>query len=237
MKKMLKLMVMSATYRQSSEIKPEHLEIDARNKYLARAPRLRLSAEQIRDQALAVGGILSTKMYGPSVMPHQPDNVWQTVYSGMYWKLSEGEDKHRRALYTYMRRTSPYPAMLTFDAPSREFCVVRRISTNTPLQALVTLNDTVYVEASQGLASRMIEEAEIIDQSIKTGFKVALCREPSAGELERLKKLYQKAYDFYDANPEKAVYMAGAKDKPVELAALTVVANSIINLDEFLTKE
>ncbi|CAN5168869.1 hypothetical protein BH23BAC1_BH23BAC1_22920 [soil metagenome] len=238
MKKIIKLMVMSATYRQSSDIKPEHLEIDARNKYLARAPRIRLTAEQIRDQALAVGGILSKKMNGPSVMPHQPDNVWQTVYSGMYWKLSEGEDKHRRALYTYMRRTSPYPAMLTFDAPSREFCVVRRIRTNTPLQALVTLNDTVYVEASQGLARRMTTEgASEIQERVKEGFRIALCREPSDSELDKLTDLYYKAFQFYDSHPEKAIHMTGEDMPHRELAALTVVANSIINLDEFLTKE
>jgi hypothetical protein len=237
-KNILKFIVMSATYRQTSEVKPEHLEKDSRNRFLARAPRLRLSAEQIRDQALEVGGLLSPKMFGPSVMPHQPDNVWQTVYSSMQWKLSEGEDKHRRALYTYIRRTSPYPSMLTFDAPSREFCVIRRIRTNTPLQALVTLNDTVFVEASLGLARRMKDEnGKNIEQNIKSGFKIALSRDPTSHELEQLRELYRKANDFYINNPAKAVYLTGEKESQHGLAALTVVANSIINLDEFLTKE
>jgi hypothetical protein len=128
---------------------------DPYNKLLARGPRVRLAAEQVRDQALAVTGLLSNKLYGPSVMPSQPDGIWQSPYSGESWKLSEGEDRYRRALYTYWKRTAPYPSMITFDSPSREFCQLRRLRTNTPLQALVTLNDPVYVEAAQRLAETM----------------------------------------------------------------------------------
>lgn len=130
-KKLLKYIVSSATYRQSSVITEAHLKYDARNKYLARGARVRLSSEQIRDQALAVSGLLSTKMYGPSVMPYQPEGIWQTVYSGERWLTSTGEDRYRRALYTYVRRSSPYPNLITFDGPSREFCVTRRIRVPT----------------------------------------------------------------------------------------------------------
>src|SRR5690606_28966627 len=112
----------------------------------------RLNAEQIRDQALAVSGLLSDKMYGPGVKPHQPEGIWQTVYNGQSWKESEGEDAHRRGIYTFLKRTSPYPSFITFDAASREVCLSRRIVTNTPLQALVTLNDPVYLEAAYYLA-------------------------------------------------------------------------------------
>ena len=154
-KKLLKRMVMSATYRQQSSASPEMLAKDPFNKMLARGPRIRLSSEQVRDQALAASGLLSRKMLGPSVMPMQPDGIWQSPYAGETWMPSTGEDRHRRALYTYWKRTAPYPSMVTFDSPSREFCQSRRIRTNTPLQALVTLNDPVYIEAAQALATYM----------------------------------------------------------------------------------
>jgi hypothetical protein len=237
MKKLLKLIVMSGTYRQSSEVKPEYLEKDPMNRYLARAPRVRLSAEQVRDQALAVGGILSSKMYGPSVMPHQPKNVWQTVYSGMEWKISEGEDRNRRAVYTYMRRTSPYPGMVTFDSPSREVCVARRIRTNTPLQSLITLNDTTFIEASIGLAHRMAEAAEDTPYQLREGFKMAIMRYPEQEELQKLVKLHTEAQKYYTSNKGEAALMVGEKKDAEKLAPLAVVANAIINLDEFITKE
>lgn len=238
MKKLLKVIVMSGTYQQSSDVKPEHQQKDPMNRYMARAPRVRLTAEQIRDQALAVGGLLSSKMYGPSVMPHQPITVWQTVYSGMEWKLSEGEDRNRRAIYTYMRRTSPYPSMLTFDSPSREFCVVRRIRTNTPLQALVTLNDTVYIEASVGLAKKMMEAGKDISGQLREGFKMALMRDPTEQELQRLSQFYTEAKQYYAQNEDKALVMAGdKKQEAAAIAPMTAVANAIINLDEFITKE
>src|SRR5690606_14631068 len=143
--------------RQSSILTDEMAEKDPGNAYYARGPRFRLSAEQIRDQALAVSGLLSDKMYGPSVMPYQPEGVWMSVYSGESWQTSPGEDQHRRGVYTFIKRTSPYPSYMTFDASSREVCLVDRITTNTPLQALTTLNDPVYMEASVHLARRMIE--------------------------------------------------------------------------------
>src|SRR5690606_27006933 len=153
-KHLLKELVTSTTYRQSSVSNKRTAEKDPDNKYFARGPRFRLSAEQVRDQALAVSGLLSSKMYGPSVMPQQPEGVWMSVYSGESWKTSPGEDQHRRGVYTFIKRTSPYPSYLTFDASSREVCLVDRITTNTPLQALTTLNDPVYIEAYVHLARR-----------------------------------------------------------------------------------
>ncbi|WKN42386.1 DUF1553 domain-containing protein [Tunicatimonas pelagia] len=233
-KSALKQMVMSATYRQASEVTPGLLAADPRNRLLARGPRVRLTAEQVRDQVLAVSGLLSKKMYGPSVMPPQPEGVWQIVYSGLAWETSEGEDKHRRALYTYWRRTSPYPSMIAFDGPSREFCVTRRIDTNTPLQALVTLNDPVFVEAAQSLAKQMQQAGEATQDQLRFGYRQAIANSLETTKLEQLEKLYAEAQQYYQDNPDEVVKMAGKED--AELAALAVVANAILNLDEFVTK-
>lgn len=234
-KKQLKQIVMSAAYRQNSKLSPELREIDPDNRLLARGPRIRLSAEQIRDQALLVSGLLSDKMYGPSVMPPQPEGVWQQVYSGMKWETSEGEDRYRRALYTFWRRTNPYPSLVTFDAPGREVCVSRRINTNTPLQALVTLNDPVYIEAAQNLAGRMIKAAPLnVEEQLKAGYRYALFRDIDPEKLEVMKELYLDAKDHFEENSDAAREFTGEDD--LQLAALTVVANAIMNLDEFLTK-
>lgn len=233
-KKTLKLMVMSATYQQTSKVTPELLEKDPANRFLARGPRVRLTAEQVRDQALAVSGLLSEKMYGPSVMPPQPEGIWQVVYSGNTWETSEGEDQHRRALYTYIRRTSPYPSMISFDAPSREFCVTRRIRTNTPLQALVTMNDPVYIEAARSLAQKMIEDGTDTPSMIRKGYLRAILQEADEETLATLEELYDETVSYYELFPEKIDEMAGKEDKT--LAALTVIANAILNLDEFVTK-
>ena len=158
MKKILRLMVTSATYRQSSRVTPELQELDPYNKLLARGPRFRVDAEIVRDIALSVSGLLSQRIGGPSVFPYQPEGVWDRPYNDDKWVISEGEDRHRRALYTFIRRTSPYPPLITFDAPTREFCTVRRVRTNTPLQALTTLNDPAFFEAAQALARIMVKE-------------------------------------------------------------------------------
>ena len=234
MKKLLKQIVMSATYRQQSTVLPELLEKDPANRLMARGPRVRLSAEQVRDQALAVGGLLSDKMYGPSVMPPQPEGLWQAVYSSMEWKTSEGEDSHRRALYTYWRRTSPYPSMMSFDTPSREFCVTRRIDTNTPLQALVMMNDTVYVEAALALAQRALSTAKTPEEQIKTAYRLALQQMANPEKIVELQKLYEEATQYYQTNEQEAAIMTGTDD--TTLAALTIVASAIMNLDEFMTK-
>ncbi len=245
MKQLVREIVTSATYRQSSRVSPQLLEKDPRNELLARGPRFRLEAEMVRDQALAASGLLSREIYGPSVMPPQPNGVWQIIYNGQQWSTSAGSDKYRRGLYTYWRRTSPYPSMMTFDATSREVCTIRRIRTNTPLQALVTMNDPVYVEAAQGLARRAVREAgSTVEERAGYMFRLALVRPPRAEELERLVALYQSELDHYRAHPEAAKQLVGKTLGPppagldaAELAAWTVVGNVVFNLDEALTKD
>ncbi|WP_262247979.1 DUF1553 domain-containing protein [Parapedobacter soli] len=240
-KDLLKEMVMARTYRQSSTIDDRAIEKDPANEYFARGPRFRLGAEQIRDQSLAVSGLLSEKMYGPSVMPHQPEGVWMTVYSGAEWRKSEGEDQYRRGIYTFMKRTSPYPSFVTFDASSREVCVVDRIRTNTPLQALTTLNDPVYLEAAYHLGKRMAQRGKReIDAGITHGYQVAMQRSLAAEKKEALRKLYDEAYAYYSANAD-ALEQFNSEFRTTEpgdasIAAFSVVANALINLDEFLTK-
>lgn len=239
MKKLLKLIVTSGTYRQSSAMLPHHLEKDPRNRWLSRGPRVRLTAEQIRDQALAVSGLLSAKMYGPSVMPHQPAGIWQTVYNADKWILSEGEDRYRRSIYTFIKRTSPYPNMISFDAPSREFCMVRRIPTNTPLQALAMLNDTVYTEVSQAIGKkiRYLGNGDI-KEGISKVFSTALVRNIDEPTLNELLKLYNRSVvSFRSRGAEQAQWMSGRKENAIQQAALTVVGSAIINLDEFIMKE
>lgn len=235
MKSLIKEIVMSGTYRQSSEASAELYQKDPHNEFYARGPRIRLSAEQIRDQALAVSGLLSTKMYGPGVMPPQPEGVWQSVYSDESWVESKGEDRYRRAIYTYLKRTSPYPSFITFDAGSREVCTIRRTVTNTPLQALVTLNDPVYFEAAYALAKTM--DLEDVEQGISNGFEKATFATIDPEKLNVLKNLYDEAMIAFETGDEIEVGFAGLKEKPTaKMAALTVVANAIMNLDEFLTK-
>ncbi|GAB4026295.1 hypothetical protein GCM10028773_54890 [Spirosoma koreense] len=241
-KKLLKRMVMSATYRQQAKTSPELLAKDPFNKWLARGPRVRLSAEAVHDQALAVSGLLSHKMYGPSVMPLQPDGIWQSPYDGETWKQSTGEDLHRRALYTYWKRTAPYPSMVTFDSPSREFCQSRRIRTNTPLQALVTLNDPVYVEAAQQLADYMRVHGRTPEAQIRAGFRRVMLRELSPGKLAILARLYRSTEAHYRQKPNEVgnlLAQPGLDCATVtpQFAALTVTANTMLNLDEVITKE
>ncbi len=157
-KAIIRSIVTSATYRQSSSVTPQLLERDPYNRLLARGPRFSLDAEGIRDVPLAVSGLLSTKMDGPSVFPSQPAGIWNMPYSSDKWTTSEGEDRYRRSIYTFWRRTSPYPSFMTFDATSREFCTARRVRTNTPLQALTLLNDPASFEAARALAARIIGE-------------------------------------------------------------------------------
>ncbi|GAB3927582.1 DUF1553 domain-containing protein [Larkinella terrae] len=236
-KKLLKKMVISATYRQQSDVSPDLLAKDPFNKLLARGPRVRLAAEQVRDQALAVTGLLSNKLYGPSVMPPQPDGIWQSPYSGEKWLLSQGEDRYRRALYTYWKRTAPYPSMITFDSPSREFCQLRRLRTNTPLQALVTLNDPVYVEAAQRLAETMKLRGNTPEQQIQAGFRLVMLRNLAPKKLAVLTKLYRNTETYYRQNPKEAQKLLACEEATPQLAALTVTANTMLNLDEVITKE
>ncbi len=233
MKQLLRTLVTSATYQQRSHVTPLLQDIDPHNRLLARGPRFRLTAEQIRDQALFVSGLLSTTMYGPPVMPPQPAGLWKNPYDSRRWITSDGEDRYRRALYTYWRRTVPYPSMVTFDSPTRELCLSRRLRTNTPLQALVTLNDTVYVEAAQALARRMALRNTMSDQLIE-GFTLAMGYAPQSAALAELRMLYETALAHYQASADDAEAMG---DGSARQAALAVAASAILNLDSFLMKE
>ena len=239
MKALLKEIVMSATYRQSAVASAEALARDPDNRLLTRSPRLRLEAEQVRDQALAVSGLLSRKIGGPSAYPPQPEGVWQVVYSGAAWNTPEGEDRYRRGIYTYLRRTSPYPSFIAFYSTSRETCTVRRIRTNTPLAALVTLNDPVYLECAQHLA--IAARAHADDASaVRSMLERALGRAASDAEVARLTALVASERTRYAGRDELARHLAGkAAADSTDLArdaALVAAANAILNLDDFLTK-
>jgi hypothetical protein len=243
-KKFLRLLVTSAAYRQNSRVTPEAFHRDPDNRLLARGPRFRLSAETIRDQALAVSGLLSPKMYGPPVKPPQPSLGLNAAFgSSTDWQTSPGEDRYRRGVYTTWRRSSPYPSMATFDAPNREVCTLKRTRTNTPLQALVTLNDPVYIEAAQALARRMTAAGKTPDDRVRYGFRLCLARDPSTAELGRLVHLYVTSHAAFAKEPDKARKLATEPLGPApkgadlaELAAWTVVSNVLLNLDEMLMK-
>ena len=234
LKPFLKEIMMSASYRQSSQVTQKKLEVDPYNRLLSRGARFRLSAEQIRDQALVVSGLLDPAIGGPSVMPSQPEGIWQVIYNSQQW-VTNKHDRYRRGLYTYWKRTSPYPSMVSFDSPSREFCVSRRIRTNTPLQALVTMNDPVYIEAAHALAARMEQEDGDIRRAIEHGYHLALQRRPSEQTIEVLTSLYHQAEESQSSLRGQQVSMDGDDRQPVQ--PMTVVANAIMNLDGFLMKE
>lgn len=218
-KALLRTIVASSTYQQSSDATPGQLASDPYNERLARGPRKRLTAEEIRDQALAVSGLLSDKLYGPGVMPPQPDGLWDYVaLSRLKWVDSEGEDRYRRALYTYLRRSVVHPVLTTFDASNRELCLSRRTITNTPLQALMTLNDPAYLEVAERLADKVAPLPEVAAQ-IDALYQLLLRRPADPREKQILSTLYDEAY-------------AANQDAH---AALTVVANALLNIDEFLT--
>ena len=244
-KKLLKLIVTSAAYRQASAATAGLIERDPDNRWLARGPRFRSSAEVIRDQSLYVAGLLSPKMYGAPVRPPRPKLGLTAAFGGTTdWDTSAGEDKYRRALYTQWRRTTPYPSMTTFDAPSRTVCTISRPRTNTPLQALVTLNDPVYVEAAQALGRRMVKEGgSTLESKLQYGFRLCLTRPPREVELKRLVELYTKGHDTYAKDMKLAMQMATAPIGPLpsgtqapEMAAWTVVGNVLLNLDEAFAK-
>ena len=244
MKKLLRTIVMSATYRQASRKDPATLKADPRNLLISRGPRFRLPAEVIRDQSLAAAGLLSEKMYGPSIMPPQPPGLWKAAYSSMKWETSPGEDRHRRALYTFGRRTSPYPSLTTFDAGSGEVCTIRRVRTNIPLQALITLNDPAFVEAAAALGRRMLTEAgPTNEERADYGFRLVLIRPPSEGEVQRLAAMYEVTRRHFENEAgeaksllESANVQVSMNQNPIELAAWTIVGNVLLNLDETVTK-
>ncbi len=238
-KKLLKTIVLSATYQQDSKISADQLQKDPYNKLYARYARVRLSAEQIRDQALCISGVISNKMYGPSVFPYQPKGIWLSPWNGAEWVQSKNEDQYRRALYTYWKRSAAYPSMLTFDGVSREVCTVRRIRTNTPLQALTSLNDSAYIDLARHFAYRMQKLAGTdVQQQIKTGYQLATQHAINDKNLLVLMNLYKTAYSQFKSNANNTCEMVGGINEHTnaETAALIVVANAILNLDEVVTK-
>jgi hypothetical protein len=248
MKAMQKLMVTSAAYRQSSRVTPAVLERDPDNRLLARGPRFRLSAEQVRDQSLAVSGLLVEKTGGPSVRPYMPAGVWDetSVYGNLRnYQPDPGEGLYRRTLYTIWKRTAAPPTMLLFDSPNREICTVKRSRTNTPLQALALLNEVTYVEAARRLAERMLREGGADPAArIAWAFRNVTARSPSADELSVLTARYGERLARYRAHPDAAKQLItrgaskpDAQLDPAELAASTITANVLLNLDEFVTRE
>ncbi len=245
-KRLLTQIVTSRAYRQDSVVTPELRERDPDNRFLARGPRFRPSGELLRDQALAVGGLLSRKMGGPGVRPMAPNLGLSTAFGRSNdWTTSEGEDRHRRSLYTEVRRNGPYASFTTFDAPNREVCTIRRGRTNTPLQAFVTLNDPVYVEAAQAFARRLATEVTSGDSAAKVrrAYRLALSREADESEVATLTRLHGEALALYRADAEAAKQMATEPLGPApegadlaELAAWTATVNVVMNLDEFLMR-
>ena len=232
-KSLLREMVLSATYRQDHKATPELADRDPGNRLLARGPRNRLNAEMLRDHALKISGLLTPTIGGASVMPPQPAGVWQTVYSGAKWKDATGPNRYRRAVYTYWKRTSPYPSMITFDAPSRDLCNAQRIPTNTPLHALTTLNDPVYLECARAFEKRMTTEGGAdITQQIAYGYLLATQQTADENTLKLLTDLHAKFLTDYQAKPDISKLLAVTPEE----AAMTVIANTILNLDAALTK-
>ncbi len=237
LKKLIKEISMSAVYRQDSRLNKEAKEKDPTNKWYARGPRVRLSAEEIRDQALMVSGLMSEKMYGPGVMPFQPEGIWNSPWNGSYWKTSEEGNQYRRSLYTYWKRSAPYPSMLSFDATSREVCTARRIRTNTPLQALTTLNDSVFIEVAKHFAER-IQSMSIKDKNaqITKGYELAMHHAISDDKRKAFEKLYDKAFTQFKEDKKKLIATTGPEKQTAENAALIIVAEALLNTDEFITK-
>lgn len=245
LRRLLKMMVMSATYRQSSFASPLHQEKDPKNIFLAHAPSYRMQAEMIRDNALAASGLLSRKIGGPSVKPYQPEGVWDfgVLASGPY-EESTGEDLYRRSMYTYIRRTTPHPAMIAFDAPNRLVCTTKRENTNTPLQALVLLNDPQFVEAARVLAQRMQKEGgnDFVSQS-EYGFKLLCGRQPNEKERKILQGQYEFAMNRFKDDPQQAEDFLEVGEYPLDpdldttqTAALAMVASTMMNFDEAYMK-
>ena len=249
-KALQKKIVMSATYRQSSRLSPALKSKDPENRLLARGPRYRLPAESVRDNALLAAGLLDRRIGGPSVFPYQPDGLWREMaYGDMFtaqvYRQGSGADLYRRSMYTFWKRTIPPPSLAVFDAPDREKCIATRSRTNTPLQALVLLNDPTYVEASRALAETMLRDGGGAPQErLRSGYARTLGRAPSELETRLLGQLAQEQEAKFRNAPQQARDLlqvgelrADPSLDPADLAAWTVVASSILNLDEAISKE
>ena len=244
-KAMLKLMVMSATYRQSSKMTPESLARDPENRLLARGPRIRLPAELVRDQALFVSGLLTEKLGGPSVFPYQPEGLWREIASETEYNQSHGVDLYRRSLYTFWKRTVAPPTMVILDATAREACTVKRSRTNTPLQALVLMNEVAFFEAARALGQRaMLRGGDDLHSRLRFAFRLATAREPNPREIDVLTHSFEYYAGEFRHSPESAEKLLStgeyARDEQLDvadLASYTMVASLILNLDELMTKE
>jgi hypothetical protein len=247
-KHMVRLIVTSSAYRQSSRMRPELVALDPENRLLARGPRFRLPAELVRDNALAISGLLNRQVGGPSVKPYQPGDLWREFAYGddanKTYVQDHGPNLYRRGLYTFWKRSVLHPTLMTFDAPKREVCTAQRSTTNTPLQALVTLNDVTYLESARVFAQRVIEEtAADPEERIEFAFQVALSRPPSAEELAMMRSLFEDTLNAYRDDTAAAEELVSIGEFPCpnldfpEHAAWTCVCNAILNLDETLTKE
>jgi hypothetical protein len=246
-KQLVRLMVTSATYRQNSAVTARLLEVDPQNRLLARGPRFRLDAEMIRDGALSVSGLLVEKMGGRGVRPYQPAGIWEavgyTTSNTAKFEQDHGEALYRRSLYIFWKRTAPPPYLTAFDAPSREKYCTRRERTDTPLQALVTMNDPAFVEAARHLGARMLEHDRNSEARLEYGFRLVTARPPVSGEKAVLKEALKKYQTRYRSDGEAARKLIAVGESPVnenlnpaDLAAYTMVANMLLNLDETLNK-
>lgn len=248
-KAMVKQIVMSATYRQSSQVTPEQLRIDPQNRTLSRGPRFRLQAEFVRDNALALSGLLVTRLGGPSVKPYQPYGLWKeishygsTPATAQVFVQDHGDDLYRRSMYTFWKRTVPPPSMMSFDAPNREVCTVARLSTNTPLQALVLLNDPQFVEASRAFGAKMMVRPGDLDEKLTFAFEQATARPPTSDELDIIRGTFERELKRYQKDPKQAAqYLRiGESDQAflevTEHAAWASVAMLLLNLSETITK-
>jgi hypothetical protein len=247
-KYLVKKIMMSATYRQSAVITPEKLKADPENIYLSRGPRFRLPAEFIRDLVLSSSGLLVNTIGGPSMKVYQPDGLWEASTSGRgilaTYKQDHGKDLYRRGLYTFIKRTLPPPSMIIFDASNRDQCEVKRSNTNTPLQALVMLNDPTVLEASRVLASRLLTEPGDTDLKIEKAFRLIVCRRPKPKELSLLKEYYTDQFQTYTSHKQKAAQLVSVGEYPqnekvdkVAEAALMEVITTIYNLEETIVKD
>jgi len=235
MKKLHRLIVTSATYRQTSKVTPELLAKDSEDRLLSRYPRTRLEAEEIRDGVLQAAGLLTLKMGGPPVRPPQADGVSDVAYGNPKWEASGGEDRYRRSLYTYVKRTAPFALYNTFDAPTGESCIPRRDVSNTPLQALTLLNDVTFVEAAQALGKVLATRIGSDEERIAEAYERLLSRKPRESELPRLREFVQAQRARFGSGELDAKAFAG-KEADAERAAWTALARALFNLDEAVTK-
>jgi hypothetical protein len=245
LKHLHRLIVLSATYRQQSKVNPDLYARDQYNRLLARGPRLRVEGEIVQDIALSVSGLLNPAIGGPSVYPPLPASVGDTVYGGFTWPETKGKERYRRGMYTFSKRSLPFPSLTAFDAPSGETACPRRLRSNTPLQALTTLNEKTFVEAAQAMALRVLKEGGD-DNRARVGYAFQLCtgRKPTVSEVNQLLKFWQEQYDYFENRTAAAVSVAAPDMNALpadvnlhKVAAWAMVSRTILNLDETLTRE